>query len=166
MIQMLEPAIELIHEFDARITVSEAHDVGEGPNGRRQYFQLMSAEIDGQRLSGRLLGSAGDWMLLGPDGYMRMDVRLQVQTNDGAILCVHYFGPAEANDRLQQAMAASRPTTFADQRIRSHWLMETGDPRHAWVNQTIFVGEGRVQPDANGAAGFEHRVYRVDRPSG
>ena len=160
---MLEHAIGLIHEFDFRITVSQPHDVGDGPYGRRQYFQLTSAVMQGERLAGRLLGSAGDWMLVGADGYMRMDVRLQFETDDGAVICARHFGPAEANARMQQAMTASAPTTFADQRIRTHWVMESGDPRYAWVNCTVFVGEGRVQPDENGIAGFEHRVYRVDR---
>lgn len=158
--------IGLIHAFDARITIANERDIGDGPYGRRRYVEVTAAVIDGERLTGRQVGAAGDWMLVGPDGYLRMDVRLQVLTADGAVIRMHYFGPAEANDRMKRAMEASLPTTFADQRIRMHWLLEAGDPRYAWVNQAIFVGESRFQPGADGAPGFEHRVYRVDRPSG
>jgi hypothetical protein len=43
-------------------------------------------------------------MTLGSDGYVRMDVRLQIQGTEGAILFVRYFGMAEANARMKQAM--------------------------------------------------------------
>jgi hypothetical protein len=100
-------------------------------------------------------------MLVGSDGFMRMDVRVQVETDDGAIICAHYYAPAEANQKLRQALATSTPTTFSDQSIRSHWLLETGDRQYAWVNQAVFVGEGRLCPAGHGVVGFEHRVYRV-----
>ncbi|TXN00742.1 DUF3237 domain-containing protein [Methylobacterium sp. WL64] len=154
--------VGLIHAFDARITLSPPHDVGDGPYGRRQYIEVTSVVIDGEQLSGRLIGSAGDWMIMGPGVHTRMDVRLQIRTDDGAIVLAHYFGPAEANERMRLAMETSTPTLFADQRIRTHWLLEAGDPRYDWVNRSVFVGEGRFHPGEDGAAGFEHRVYRVD----
>ncbi len=98
-------------------------------------------------------------MLTSPDGYMRMDVRLQIETDDGAVLCAHYFGPAEANPTMIEATKQCRETLLTDQSIRSHWLLESGAPQYAWVNQAI--GEGRVLPFAPGVLGFEHRVYRV-----
>ena len=160
---MSAQVIGLICEFDVRLTVSQPHNVGNGPYGRRQYHEIMTCEIEGERLSGRLLGSAGDWMLVEPDGTMRMDVRLQLETVDNAIICVRYFGLTEASSQMQQAMKDGMPTTFADQRIRTHWLLETGDPRYAWVNREVFVGEGRLQPDETGLLGFAHRIFRVDR---
>ena len=100
-------------------------------------------------------------MLVGADRFLRMDVRIQLLTDDGAVLCARYRGPAETNDRLQAAIAGSEPTGFDDQHIRTWWELESGDPRYAWVNQAIFVGEARFQPTEAGAPGFEHRVYRA-----
>jgi hypothetical protein len=100
-------------------------------------------------------------MIVCSDRFMRMDVRIQIETDDRAIICARYFGPAEANQTLARAFAASTPTEFSDQPIRSHWLLEAGDPRYAWVNQAVFVGEGRLLPAGPGAPGFEHRVYRL-----
>ena len=100
-------------------------------------------------------------MLTGPDGYMRMDVRVQIQTEDGAVICAHYFGPAETNDKLMQALRAFQPTEFEDHSIRSHWILETGDPRYRWVNQSVFAGQGRLLPAGPGVMGFEHEVYRL-----
>lgn len=158
---MSEQSLQLIYEFTYRMACSPPHDVGAGPYGSRQYYELTGGRVEGARLNGKLLGSGSDWMLTGPDGFMRMNVRIQIETEDGAIICVHYFGPAEANEKLKQAVVACEPTEFADQSIRSHWLLETGDPRYAWVNQAVFVGESRLQPAGPGVLGFEHRVYRL-----
>lgn len=158
---MSVPSARLVHEFTYYVTVGAPHDLGVGPLGHRQYFDLQTGVFDGPRLKGRLLGSGGDWMLVGGDGFLRMDVRIQIETDDGAIICAHYFGPAETNAATVRAFATSTPTEFADQSNRSHWVLETGDPRYAWVNQSVFVGEGRVCPANPGVMGFEHRVYRV-----
>jgi hypothetical protein len=102
--ELSEHTLDLIHEFDAQVNVSQPYDVPHNLEHQRQYFQITSVVIQGLRLSGTLLGSAGDWMTLGSDGYVRMDVRLQIQGTEGAILFVRYFGMAEANARMKQAM--------------------------------------------------------------
>jgi uncharacterized protein DUF3237 len=37
--------------------------------------------------------------------------------------------------------------------------METDDPRHSWVNQTLFVAQGRLLPGA-----VEYTVYQLSCP--
>ena len=160
--QLSDRAAKLVHEFTYHAVVSPPHEVGVGPYGHRQYYEMTRGMVEGPRIKGRLLGAGSDWMLAGPDGFMRMDVRVQIETHDGAVICAHYFGPAEMNATLKQAVAACAPTKFSDQSIRSHWLLETGDPSYAWVNQAVFVGQGRLLPAGPGLPGFEHRVYRVD----
>ena len=99
----------------------------------------------------------GDWILIGPDGWGRLDVRAQFQTDDGAFIFASYFGVLEMNDGIQQAIQTGTETAYADQYFRIAPRLETGDPRYAWVNQTLFVGEGRAYP----GLGVEYRVYRV-----
>lgn len=157
----MDSAIRLHPEFTYRTLVAGPHEAGEGPQGRRQVFEMRDGVFEGPRLSGRTLGAAADWMLAGSDGFLRMDVRLQLLTGDGAVVLAHYRGPAEANAALMDAMTAGAPTRFADARIRTVWELESGDPRYAWVNQSLFVGEGRFLPSSAGEPGFEHRVHRV-----
>ena len=154
--------VSLKHAFSYTTRVSAPHDVGPGPYGQRQYYEMTRGVLEGPDLTGRTLGSGSDWMLQGVDDYLRMDARIQVETWDHAIICARYFGVAEANRRLMEALAASKPTDFDDQRIRTHWVLEAGDPRYLWVNQAVFIGEGRFLPAGEGLAGFEHRVYRID----
>jgi Protein of unknown function (DUF3237) len=152
---------ELVHEFTYTVACGAQHDAGNGPYGSRQCYEMVDGVIVGKRLNGVFIDPAADWMLVGPDGVMRMDVRFQLRTDDGAVILVHYFGPAEANATLIKAVQTFAPTEFADHVIRAHWVLETGDPRYAWVNQTIFVSEGRLQPPSHDQLGFEHLVYRV-----
>jgi hypothetical protein len=35
---------------------------------------------------------------------------------------------------------------------------QAGDERYAWVNQTVFVGQGRIYPGSS----VQYRVYRVN----
>ena len=155
----MESSIHLEHAFTYRTAVTGPHEVGKGPFGQRQYYEMIRGVIEGVQLSGRTLGSGADWMLVGSDGFLRMDARIQVLTDDGATLCVRYRGPAEVNARLRQAIASGESTSFSEQRIRTCWEIESGDSRYAWVNQSIFVGEGRFCPAGPAVAGFEHRVY-------
>ena len=154
--------MHLVHEFTCHVSCGSQFKVGAGPYGDRQCYELTDGHVDGPRLTGKLIGSGMDWMLVGPDGFLRMDVRIQFETNDGALVCAHYFGLAETNETLTQAVTACVPTAFSDKSIRSHWLLETGDDRYAWVNRSVFVGEGRVLPAASTQLGFEHRVYRAE----
>ena len=52
---------------------------------------------------------------------------------------------------------SGQETAFGDQYFRTSPRFETGDQRYAWLNQSLFVGEGRVFP----GLGVEYRVYRV-----
>jgi hypothetical protein len=158
---MDDHTLTLAHAFTCRVACGEAFEVGAGPLGERRCYTITGGRIDGDSLSGDLVGPGSDWMVTEPDGLMRMDVRLLLRTEDGALVAIRYFGPAQPSEAMRQALAANEPTGFADQAIRTHWLLETGDPRYAWVNRTVFVGEGRVCPAGPGRMGFEHKVYRV-----
>lgn len=157
----MNSSIDLAYEFTYRTAVVGPHEVGQGPFGVRQHYELADGVVEGPRLSARSVDSGADWMLSGADGFMRMDARVQLLTGDGAVLLARYHGPAESNARLQAAIAGGEPTDFEEQRIRTWWELESGDPRYAWVNQTVFVGEARFQPTESGQPGFEHRVYRA-----
>ena len=82
---------------------------------------------------------------------------MQVETDDGAFVYIQYYGLIEINEKIQAAMASSEGTDFGDQYFRTTPRFETGDPRYAWLNQSVFVGEGRFYP----GFGVEYRVYRV-----
>ena len=132
-------------------------EIGPGPFGTRIFFAATEGEVTGERLSGRLLGGGGDWLLAGPDGWGRLDVRAQIETHDGAFIYIAYYGVAEMSEPVMRALSEGGETGWDDQYFRAAPRLETGDPRYAWVNQSLFVAQGRVYP----GGGVQYRVHRV-----
>lgn len=149
--------MELVHEMTYHAMLRPPLAVGDGPFGTRMFFEAVSGEVEGPRIRGKFVGGGGDWLLAGADGFGRLDVRAQVETEDGALLYVQYYGLLEMNEKFQVAMGSAQETDFGDQYFRIAPRFETGDARYAWLNQSVFVGEGRLYP----GFGVEYRVFRV-----
>ena len=147
--------MELVHEFTFRANLKPPLPIGAGPIGTRMYYELDGGEVVGDRLNGAIRGG-GEWALIGPDGYLRVDVRAQIETGDGAFLYMQYFGLLEMNAAVQNAIDNGTGTEFADQYFCTNPRIEAGDPRYSWLNTTFFGGEGRVLP----GLGIEYRVWR------
>jgi hypothetical protein len=149
--------MQLVHEFTCSAMLKPPLPVGPGPIGTRVYYEVERGEITGDRLSGAILGG-GEWALIGPDGYLRVDVRLQAETHDGAYLYIQYCGLLELNEAVQGALASGAGTDYGEQYFFTNPRFETGDARYAWLNTTFFVGEGHLMA----GSGVE---YRVSRPA-
>ncbi len=147
--------MQLVQECSFTATLKPPVPIGAGPIGTRMYYEVSGGEITGERLRGKVL-SGGEWAIIGSDGYLRVDVRVQVETHDGAYIYVKYLGLLEVNEAVQRAMANGTGTAYGDQYFFTNPRMETGDPRYAWVNTTFFVGQGRALP----GLGVEYRVWR------
>jgi Protein of unknown function (DUF3237) len=152
-------AIGLTYEFTYRAMLKPPVDAGAGPLGQRIIFEVVGGDaVEGERINGRVMTGGGDWILVGPDGFGRIDVRAQIETHDGAVIYMQYFGLLEFNEALNTAMQTGSATDWDDQYFRTAPRLETGDERYAWVNTTLFVAEGHALADT----GVEYRVYRVD----
>jgi hypothetical protein len=149
--------MNLEYEFTYHATLKEPVSVGTGPYGMRLFFEVTGGSLEGKRLKGKFLTGGGDWLLVGPDGWGRLDVRAQLLTDDGAAIYLSYYGVLEMNDKVQRATTAGSGTDYDDQYFRTNPRFETGDPRYAWLNQTLFVGQGRIRPGLI----VEYKVYRV-----
>ena len=147
--------MQMVHDFTFRATLKPPLEIGTVPTGTRVYYEVAEGEVEGERLNGRLLGG-GEWALIGPDGFLRVDVRLQGMTDDGAAFYVQYGGLLEMNDKVLTAIGSGGGTEYEDQAFHTNPRFETGDERYGWLNNTVFVGEGRMRPNL----GVEYRVWR------
>jgi hypothetical protein len=132
--------------------------VGAGPYGMRQILVVKGGRATGDRLSGVLRPGGGDWLLGGPDGYGRLDVRNTLETDDGALLYLSYSGVLELSDRAMQALTEGLATEYGELRFLTQPRFETGDERYAWLNTAVCVAEGRLLP----GPAVEYRVYEVE----
>ena len=108
--------------------------VENGPQGTRTIVQILSGRFEGPRLKAAVQIPAGDWITNRADGTYRLDVRLTLKADDGALILVTYNGIGQ--------------TTPAGASLRAAPLFETGDQRYAWLTklQAIAVGQ-RVGTD-------------------
>ena len=149
------PELEYVGTYDAKL--KPPLETG-GPFGTRMIFEVIGGDFkaaSGDR--GQLLTGGADWLLVGPDGYGRLDVRGQVQMDDGAIIYVQYYGVIEMNEAVGNAVANGTATSFDDQYFRTTPRFETSDPRYAWLQQGVFVGQGRIIE----GLGVEYNVFQV-----
>jgi Protein of unknown function (DUF3237) len=149
--------VELAHEFTFSARLAAAVRLGDGPFGRRHIREVLGGEVTGERIAGRVGTGGADWILVGPDGWGRLDVRLTILTDDGAAIYVQYLGLIEYNEAAGAANAGERASEYADHYFRIAPRLETGDERYAWVNRSLFLGEGRLHPGPV----VEYRVSRV-----
>jgi hypothetical protein len=103
--------------------------VENGPQGTRTVVQLVGGRFEGPRVKASLQTPAGDWITNRTDGSYRLDVRLTLKTDDGALILVTYNGIGQ--------------TTSTGASLRAAPLFETGDSRYAWLTrlQAVAVGE-------------------------
>src|ERR1041385_1495215 len=106
--------MNLVQEFTFTATLKPPLPIGPGPIGTRMYYEETGGKMSGDRLHGMLLGG-GEWALVGPDGFLRIDVRLQAQTHDGAYLYIQYSGLLEWNEAVQGALASGEGAGYGEQ---------------------------------------------------
>lgn len=131
-------------------------DIGAGPFGVRRIVPVSGGSFEGPRLRGRIRSTGADWLMIGADGFGRLDVRATFETDDGALLYLRYRGILEVNERTIRALENGEPTEYGEIYFMTQPVFETGDPCYAWLNKVVAVAEGRVLPGA-----VEYRVYQA-----
>jgi len=131
-------------------------EIGAGPTGHRRIFDVAGGHFEGPRLRGSVRASGADWLLVGPDGVGRLDVRATFETDDGAAIYMQYPGVLVFNEAVLQAVARGEETRYGDTYFVTQPRFETGHADYAWLNSILAVGEGRVLPSA-----VEYRVYAI-----
>ena len=145
----LDFLMDVTADFQVRV-------IGPGPFGTRQLFEVKGGEFKGPRLSGTLVPSGGDWMLLGSDNVGRVDVRMMLETDDNALIYMQFTGVLEVNDNVTAAASGTREPDFDDAYFMVQPRFETGDARYSWLNRCVGLAEGMV-----GQNRAHYRIYRA-----
>lgn len=117
--------------FDA--SLGELHMIGAGPAGARTVAEVTGGTVSGDRINGQVKGNAAaDWMLTDANGIATLDVRVVVETDDGALIYVTYEGRADWSEG-----PGTKPIYMAPK-------FETSDERYAWLNSVQAVGKGQL----------------------
>jgi hypothetical protein len=128
---MPETSLPVEHLFTIAADISVNGMIPNGPSGTRVVVDASSGTFEGPKLKGTVKGPGGDWVTARPDGSIALDVRLLLETEDGAVILMTYRG-----------VSPDGGTT-----IRTGALFETGDERYAWLNNVLGVGVGSSSGD-------------------
>jgi hypothetical protein len=135
---------KLQSEFLADLVLDKGQAVSAGPKGaNRVVVPITGGSFEGPRLKGTVVGPAGDWILLRPDGSSVLDIRVLLQTDDGEKIYVTCRG-----------IAYALPDGALFARILP--VFETTAPKYAWLNSVVAVGVYRPTPGK-----VAYRIYRI-----
>jgi hypothetical protein len=135
-------AIELVHLCDAHIKLREAITLPDTPLGTRMIFEVANADFEGARFTAALKGvGSADWVTIDARGIGTLDVRLTLETHDGAIVFTTYRGRFDI---------AAGGTIYAAP------LYDTGDERYLWLNSIQAIAKG-----ATDGTNLEYEIYEV-----
>ncbi|HVM86069.1 MAG TPA: DUF3237 domain-containing protein [Candidatus Binatia bacterium] len=138
---MSHPSTQVTTEYV--MTLHAPLDPPQGANADFQIFNVRSGGwVRGPSIRGVIIPPSGDWLRIMPGGARRLDVRLSIRTDDGAIVFVSYAGRAAAAPADAAARLAAGETLGPDQ---VHFVIaptfETAAPSYAWLNDIVAVGK-------------------------
>ena len=139
--------IRTAHLFTVTLKVGEIQPVGKTPFGDRRVAIVDGGSFEGARLKGTVLKGGTDWIIGRPDSVLQLDVRLTLQTQDGAIIAMTYrgyrHGPAAVIERLNRGEKVDASEYY----FRTAPWFETASEKYAWLNRIVAVATGDRRAD-------------------
>jgi Protein of unknown function (DUF3237) len=124
------------------VVVAAPQKVGAVPHGTRVTAPIASGDFEGPRLRGKVLPGGGDWTLLRADGVLELDLRLTLETDDGALIHMSSFGLRHGPPGVIAALGRGERVDPSAYYFRTTLRFETAHPRYAFLNQLLAVSTG------------------------
>jgi hypothetical protein len=116
------------------LKTAPVQDIGAVPRGTRVTFPIIGGSFEGERLRGKVLPGGDDWTVKRPDGVVELDLRITLQTDDGAYIHMTFEGIRDDG--------APRAPYF-----RTVPRFETGEPKYAFLNRVLAIGAAEIRAD-------------------
>lgn len=114
-----------------RLTTAPTEEVGPTPRGTLSIFPVIGGSFEGERLRGRVLAGGGDWVTRRSDGTLELDLRVTLESDDGALIYMTFTGVRDD----------------AHQYFRTVPRFETAAPGYAFLNRLLAVGIGDISAE-------------------
>src|SRR5215831_7949158 len=130
-----------------QVAVGGVQKIGAVPHGTRVTAPIASGHFEGPRLRGKVLPGGADWTLLRSDGVLELDLRLTLETDDGALIGMTSFGLRHGPPEVLAALGRGEPVDPSRYYFRTAPRFETSAPQFAFLNRVIAVASGDRRPD-------------------
>ena len=91
-----------------RLATSATEEIGSTPHGKLSIFPVIGGSFEGERLRGKVLAGGGDWVTEKADGTFELDLRVTLETEDGALIHMTFTGVRDDANHLPSHAAALR----------------------------------------------------------
>jgi hypothetical protein len=125
-----------------QVAVASPQRIGAGPHGTRVTAPITDGHFEGPRLHGRVLAGGGDWTLLRGDGVLELDLRLTLETDDGALIHMTSFGLRHGPPEVIAAIARGERVDPSTYYFRTTPRYETSHPKYEFLNRLLAVASG------------------------
>ena len=91
-----------------RLNTAPTQNIGAGPHGTRVTFPITGGSFEGDRLRGKVLPGGDDWTIKRSDGVVELDLRITLETDDGALIYMTFEGVRDEERREPPTSARCR----------------------------------------------------------
>jgi len=123
-----------------RLETAATEEIGVTPHGALSIFPVTGGTFEGERLRGKVLAGGGDWVAARTDGTFDLDLRVTLETDDGALIHMTFTGVRDD----------------ASHYLRTLPRFETAAPKYTFLNCLLAVGIGEIGP-----AGPVHAIEEI-----
>ena len=138
--------------------LSETIALGVSGSGNRFIFPITGGWFKGPKLNGKVRPFGADWAFIRPDNLFILDVRILLETDDGAFIDMDYGGVATFTDEQINGLGQG---IFPDEvQCLTTPRFETGHPNYLWLNKIKAVASGKAFFKGNDTT-VEYSVYAL-----
>jgi hypothetical protein len=142
--------------FIFRIEVKPPSVIGATPGHDRRIGEITGGSFEGERLSGKILSGGSDWQSLRADGATTLNVRLVMETDDGALIGMTYLGVRHGPKEVLDRIARGEKVSPAEYYMRATPYYETASEKYGWLNRVVSVAYGHRM-----AGGAIYQVFEI-----
>ena len=125
-----------------QVFLTPPQKVGAVPHGTRVIAPIANGTFEGPRLRGKVLPGGADWTLLRADGVLELDLRITLETDDGALISMSSFGYRHGPPEVLAALARGEPVDPSKYYFRTIPRFETSAPQYLFLNRLIAISSG------------------------
>ena len=114
------------------LETAPTQELGAGPRGTRITYPISGGSFEGERLRGKVLPGGDDWAIKRADGVVELDLRVTLETDDGALIHMTFDG-------IRDDASAGRPY------FRTLPRFETAAAKYSFLNRMLAVGAAEAR---------------------
>jgi hypothetical protein len=138
----------LEHIFTVMNGILKVERIGPVPEGMLNDCSFTGGGIEGPTISGRPRPEGWGRLLVRTDGVGIIDVHASIDTDDGALVAVTYYGRLDLGEDGYQKYLQSGLAGFLPGEIQLRMVLHfhTTHPNYLWLNRVQGLGIGLIEP--------------------